>query len=468
VVVQRCREPHLGVRDSPHSAIDNRGMYTARTQPGFEGMQPVATMPATAPRSRAASFLYSLHGQVTTTPGRLAIIALLVIAAAVCFGAIATAAERSRAHAAQAVRSETEPLLVQASTMYTALSDANATVTATFLKGGLEPPALRARYLQDLRVASRSLTTLTREVGGSSDARAAVGTIGEQLPVYSGLVETARANNRQGLPVGAAYLRAASKLLTSTILPQADRLYSIEAERLSDNYATGTAAAALVVLIVAVVVALVLLIVAQLYIARTSRRNLNVGMLLATSVLLGVSIWAVIGFVGEQNALARSRRNSDAVEVLAATKVLLSRAQSDQSLTLVNRGSDETDPLDFTAVTKALAPLMTEVRRVGGGPGAAVVAGYGSYEAQAKHVLALENGGQLSSAIARASDADTIASRLNLSLAAQIKAAQTRFVRSARSATSSLSGLLIAIPILTVGAAALALVGLRPRMGEYR
>ena len=291
------------MRDSPDSAIDNRGMYTSRTELGSAGMQRVATMPATARRSRAASRLQSIRDQVTTTPGRLAMIALLVIAAAVCFGAIATAAERSRAHAAQAVRSETEPLLVQAATMYTALSDANATVTATFLKGGLEPPALRARYLEDLRVASRSLATLTREVGGSSDARAAVGTIGEQLPAYSGLVETARANNRQGLPVGAAYLRAASKLLTGTILPQADRLYSIEAERLTDDYATGTSGAALAVLIVAVVVALLLLIIAQLYVARRSRRNLNVGMLVATVVLLGVSIWAVIGFVGEQNAL---------------------------------------------------------------------------------------------------------------------------------------------------------------------
>ena len=82
--------------------------------------------------------------------------------------------------------------------------------------------------------------------------------------------------------------------------------------------------------------------------------------------------------------LARSRRNSDAVETLAATKVLLSRAQSDQSLTLVNRGSDETDPADFKAVTKALAPLLTEVRRVGRGPGAADSAAYDSYKAQAE------------------------------------------------------------------------------------
>jgi hypothetical protein len=395
-------------------------------------------------------------------------IAALIVAAAVSFGVIATAAQRSRAQAAQAVRSETEPLLVHAATMYTALSDANATVTATFLKGGLEPPALRARYLRDLRTASRSLATLTSEVGASSDARAAVTTIGEQLPAYSGLVETARANNRQGLPVGAAYLRAASELLTRTILPQADRLYSIEAQRLSDNYGTGTASAALIVLILAIVVALVLLIVAQVYVARISRRNLNVGMALATVVLLGVSIWAVIGFIGEQNALARARRDSDAVEVLSATKVLLSRAQSDQSLTLVNRGSDETDPLDFAAVTKALAPLLAEVRSVGAGHAADTMAAYDSYKAQAKRVLALENSGELPSAIARSSQANSIADGLNGNLAAQIAAAQARFKHSAASATSSLSGLLIVLPVVAVVVAVLALLGLRPRLEEYR
>ena len=180
-------------------------MWISGPEFAVERSHPVAALPRIGRATRTASLLAWLRERVTTTPGRLVLVSISVLVGAVCFGVIATVAERSRAQAAQAARTETEPLLVQAVTLYTALSDANATANTTFLNGGLEPAARRAHFLQDLRLASDSLASLTREVGGSADARVAVGTITEQLPIFSGLVEAARANNRQGLPVGAAY-----------------------------------------------------------------------------------------------------------------------------------------------------------------------------------------------------------------------------------------------------------------------
>jgi hypothetical protein len=94
------------------------------------------------------------------------------------------------------------------------------------------------RALSDLSEATGALTALTREAGTSSSALASLGTIADQLPVYSGLVESARANNRQGFPIGAAYLRQAATLSTTTILPAADRLYAVESGRLNDDYRT--------------------------------------------------------------------------------------------------------------------------------------------------------------------------------------------------------------------------------------
>ncbi len=453
-------------------------MWISGPEFAVEGSHPVAALPRIGRATRTASLLAWLRERVTTTPGRLVLVSISVIVGAVCFGVIATVAERSRAQAAQAARTETEPLLVQAVTLYTALSDANATANTTFLNGGLEPAARRAHYLQDLRLASDSLATLTREVGGSADARVAVGTITEQLPIFSGLVEAARANNRQGLPVGAAYLRQASARLTGTILPEADRLYAIEAKRLSGDYGTGTAAAALVVLIVVIGLALALLVLAQLYLARISRRILNAPTLLATVVLAAVSIWAVVGLIGEQSALASARRGSDAVEVLSATRVLLSRAQSDQSLTLVNRGSDETDPADFAAVMRELAPnggllggVSALARRTGtSSPAHRLTTEFASYQAETTQITMLESNGRILDAIRRASaaSASSIADRLNAGIAGQITNAQGRFMSAAAAAASSLSGLSVAIPVLTALAAALALIGLRQRLSEYR
>jgi hypothetical protein len=42
--------------------------------------------------------------------------------------------------------------------------------------------------------------------------------------------------------------------------------------------------------------------------------------------------------------------------VLSATRILLSRAESDESLTLVARGGDEQHPADFDAAMRALGP----------------------------------------------------------------------------------------------------------------
>jgi hypothetical protein len=443
----------------------------------LEGLQPVSTAPVTG--RRTASVLGWIRERLTTTPGRLALVLMLVVAGALVFGVVATSAERSRAQAADAIRNRTEPLLVQAVNLYTALSDANATATTTFLTGGLEPPARRALYLEDLRVASQSLATLTREVGGSAGPQTAVVT--NELPVYSGLVEAARANNRQGLPVGAAYLRQASTLLTGTILPAAAGLYATEARTLSNDYSTGTATASLVVLVLVIAISLVLLGLAQIYLARLSRRILNPPLLVATALLAAVSIWALLGLTGEQNALGTAQRaGSDSVEVLSATTVLVSRARSDESLTLVNRGSDETDPADFAVVMRTLAPnrgLIGEVTALAGGTGTRdaaqqLASDFGAYQAETARIAAFEANGQIvpaiNLAVRSAASPSSPADRMSANLAGQLAAAQRRFGSAAADATSSLSGLSIAIPVLTVLVAALALVGLRQRLSEYR
>lgn len=418
-----------------------------------------ALVPTRRRRSRAALPLARVRERLATTPGRLVLISLLVVVGAACFGILATGAEQSRERAVRAARTDTEPLLVHAVNLYTALSDANATVATGLLAGGLEPPAKRARYVRDLLVATRSLTALARETGTSARAPVALGAVADELPVYSGLVETARANSRQGFPVGAAYLRQAAGLLTSTILPAANQLYRTEAERLGDDYRAGTDTGSLVALAVAIAAALGLLVLAQAYLARISRRILNVPMVLATVALLAVSAWAVIGLISEQNALAGAQRQgSDSVELLSAARVLLSRAQGDLSLALVNRGTDVTDPQDFADVIRTLETS---------GLAKAMGTGFAAYRAAASRIENLENSGLLGTAIQGAPAASAISEQLSANLGARIAAAQQRFTSSAGDASSDLGGLWLAIPLVTFLAAVLALVGLRQRISEY-
>ena len=410
-------------------------------------------------RARAGAAVGWVRDRLTTTPGRLVLTSIVVVVGVAVFGILATGAEQSRERAVNSARTSTEPQLVHAGHLYTALSDANATVATGLLGvGGLEPPAARARYFQDLRVATDALTALTRGAD-TPGARSAVGTIADQLPVYTAYVEAARADTRQRFPIGAAYLRQAAALMTTTMLPAAEHLFAAEAFRLDDNYRTGTSTATVVALAVAIAVALVPLLFAQRYVTRISRRIVNIPMLIATVVLAAVSVWALIGVTSEQNALARAQRGgSDPVEQLSAANVLLSRAQGDLSLTLVNRGNDTTDPADFRVVkrvltTSRLAPDVTS--------------GFPSYWAAAQRLQQLEGQGRPGTAIEQAPGVANISERLSSALSDQIGAAQTRFAGAAGDAASALSGLWLAIPLITVLAAALAFFGLRQRINEY-
>jgi len=415
-----------------------------------------------------------VRDRLATTPGRLVLVQILVVVGAVCFGAIATGAEQSRERAAKAARSQTEPLLVQAKNLYTSLSDANATVATGLLSGGVETALNRSRYLADLRTATTALSRLTSESGTSAASPVALSKIGDQLPLYSGLVETARANNRQGFPIGAAYLRQAVALSTGSMLPAADRIYRAEAQRLQADYHTGTATSTLVTFAAASAVALILLLLAQWYVTRISRRILSVPMLAATVGVAAIAVWGIVALINEQNSLLTAQKHgSDSVEVLSASTVLLSRAQGDLSLALVNRGTDETDQLDLTAVERELTPLTGEISVLARRTGTTAAADrfdvdYASYQAQTNRIKDLQNNGKLPAALALGPATSAISDRLSSDLGGQVQAAQERFSTAATNATSALDGLAFAIPVITVLAAVAALLGLRERINEYR
>jgi hypothetical protein len=425
-----------------------------------------------------------IQARLTTTPGRLRLAAVLIAVGAIAYGVVAASAAGTRRQAAHAAATEAEPLLVEAEGLYASLSDADATAATTFLTGGLEPIGRRQRYVEDLRSASHQLSTLTQQVGGSSVARGAVLAITTQLPVYSGLVDTARADNRQGFPVGAAYLREASILMREQILPAARQLYEVEARRLNADYRSGVSGAPLLAVIAGGFLMLGLLVLAQVYVARLTHRILNVPMVAATALVVALSIWVIASFLSEQNALVDAQRTgSDSVQVLSAARILALRAQGDESLALVARGGAQQNLADFNTMTERLGAangtggLMGEAARIARRSGSsAAIDGLSTsvarYLAVHRQVAALEVNGRFTDAVNLAVGPNAkelpISDGLNAGLGQQIMVGQRRFDRAAADATSALSGLWLAIPLLAAVFALLALYGLRERSNEYR
>jgi hypothetical protein len=423
----------------------------------------------------------AIASRLRTTPGRLRLVALVLALAAIAFGVAMATAAASRHEAADAVAARTGPLLVQADRLYASLSDADATATTTFLIGGQEPVQRRRRYLADLAAASLRVTSLAEQVGSSAAARDAVAAVSTRLPVYSGLIESARANNRQDLPVGAAYLRRASELMRDEILPAAAQLYEIEARRLDADYRSSTSATGFVALAVAGTLLLVLLVGTQVGLARFTHRVLNVPLVLATAVLVGAAVWVLIAFVAEQNALSDAqRKGSDSVQVLSAVRFLALRAQRDEGVALVARGGDKQDVRDVETVLRTLGSaqagrgLLGEARELAARSGSTravdrLSSAFGDYERVHRRVAAAEDGGDFRAATRTFIDEETpISDRLGPQLEAQIALAQRRFSRSADDAVSAVSGVAVGIGILAAAIAVLSVVGLAKRIGEYR
>ena len=214
----------------------------------------VAAPAPASPAGRLWLALRNVPGVVRagSTPAKLRLLLAGLLAVSLLWGAVAAWTVAGHASAAGNVVAVSEPLSLDAQQIYRSLSDADATEAAAFLSGGLEPLALRARYQADIAQAARHLEAATAAAGQSA-AGPRLAILSAGLPVYAGLVDTARADNRLGLPLGAAYLREASRYMRARLLPAARDLYAQENAQLAaaDRQATGLPYAALVVALIA-------------------------------------------------------------------------------------------------------------------------------------------------------------------------------------------------------------------------
>jgi len=487
--------------DSPDGDISPRSSGAAptspdlaNTSPGFSWRlgewignifrpSPRAGSPSTVRRRWQLAIDWVL-ARLRTTPGLLRVLSVALIAVVAMMAVVDFRAAEARKNASDAVGVESEPLLVRAQAIYSALADADATATNTFLAGGLEPNDQRERYLADLRSASHDLTVATREIGGSGEAARSATLISRDLPLYGGSVEAARANNRQNLPVGAAYLRQASTLMQRDLLPAADRLYGVEARRLEDEYLSAGSGSDVAAVVAITLAALAVLVGTQLFLMRRTNRILNVPLVAASVLVVVLGASVVTSFLVEQHRLEAARHPaSDLVGALSSARVLALRAESDDSLALVARGSGDQYRTDFDATVRKLGGRSGMSGSLGAATTLArssdtsdVVAqarkGYRDYLDVHGRINQLQDSGQFDEAVARAtgrSDGDELPTltRFDKSLRQAISQSEAQFRSESSGARNVLRFLAIAVPVLAIACGALVLYGLQQRINEY-
>ncbi len=401
-----------------------------------------------------------------STPGRLTLLLTLLAVLGLATGITGVVGAVQRADAVTAVSTASGPLAVRAQELYRSLSDADATAAAAFLSNGVEPAALRDRYQSDIAAAGDALAA----AGTGTTTRAgrdAVARMTAALPLYTGLVETARTYNRQQLPLGSAYLREASGLMRDRLLPAAAQLYQLETARLADD--RGAAAGFPWLSIPLGVLTLAGLVVAQRYLSRRTNRLFNIGLLGASAVTVALVLWIGLSWASVQSHLhASDRDGSGQVELLAQARIQALQARADEALTLVARGNGgdfEKDYQKQTTGPSSLDALLARAR--------VAVAQAKAWEQTHAEVRKRDDGGDYQGAVTLAIGTDDNSSAtqftaLDRSLGQAISAANATFDRQAAAAGDALDGLAVGVGILTVALLAGVGVGLQRRIAEYR
>jgi hypothetical protein len=301
-----------------------------------------------ARRTAFAEGVDRLRSAATTEPGRLRVIGAVLALLVVAFGAVAAWQTTERAAAADDVLGKSQPLSSAAADIYQSLADANTAASSGFLAGGQETAETRERYERGVRTAAARLVTAAHSSDPGSAAAASIAKLNRLLPEYKGLVERARANHRQGYPLGGAYLRYANDTMQKEMLPEAERLYASENTRLRADYGHATpypwAALALGVL------ALAALLWAQRREYRRTHRVLNRGMVAATAATAAVLLWLVVGHTVARAGLHDSYDHGvRSLNVLHDARIASLKARGNENLTLVSRGAEtvETAPGEF-------------------------------------------------------------------------------------------------------------------------
>ena len=416
---------------------------------------------STPPDSAAPSPAAKAAESTLSTPQRLRLLSLGVVVVGLVIGVIgaliftylAVSLSRAKADTAQ---------LIRVQKIQSNLLSADATATNAFLVGGLEPPAQRAAYDQ----AMSSTSSLIAEAAQAQPADGtALAALNQQVLSYAGMIEQARANNRQGLPIGAQYLRNASAQLRSDALPILNNLVSANATRATDEMKAG---AGYIVLVIALL-GLGGVIAAQVWLARRFKRKINVGMLASSIVLLMLVIGSLIVVLQLRSSLQEISSGSlAAVNTAADARINANDAKSNESLTLIARGSGQA----FEAAWKSSADSVAEnLGRLTDKP--ELVGQWQAYTDVHTQIRALDDEGQWDKAVAKATgsandSSNTVFGAFDSNLAGYLDGVSQE---ASNSLANEQPVMVVAAVLILLGGLAAALLGRRgvaERLREYR
>jgi hypothetical protein len=421
------------------------------------------TSTAAGPPTRVSRSFSLRHAD---SPTRLRLASAGTVLLAVLLAVVGFAAVDRRASAIDAAAGSAEQL-IRVQDVRVLVTQADSLAANAYLQGKEETTEQRAAY--DSRVADAT-AGLVATAGAAQGAEAdGLEVANGLLARYVGLVEQARANNRQGFPVGAAYQRQARTVASDLVTQLRDVEQLTRARVESDIERSYSASWPFVLATIAMAAALVL---GSSWLARRWKRLVNIPLATAT-VIVGLVL--VVGLFVNARAAANAgdalRGPLTAADLVAQARGAAFDARSNEALTLINRGNGaayETEWLrSMSIVDNALEQSCND-------HGVACDAGSDAAAYRDAHAAmrTLDDDGDWDAAVAAVNAADSdlttsfeiVASGTQSALASEIDAATSGF----SDAASPLGPLRVLVVVAGIAVAFLGVRGYGQRLREYR
>ena len=287
-------------------------------------------------RRRAARF----WNDVLTTPGRMSVFAVLAIVSVLLGGIVASQTISMRQSYHETLLAEVEPVANASQSLYSSLTIADSAANTAFITGGIEPAELRERYLQAIATSSSSIIAATQGLDRTDEESInQLAEINAQLATYTGLVETARTNNRVANPVGSAYLASASALMQDTILPAAADLYDRQSSSVGESDREWSSPPWGSFFLLGLAIALLVLL--QQWLWKITGRRVNPALALASMLMVATFLLTMIaGFLAANNNARGLSEGAAPMNELTRQRINAQKVRAQETLNLVRR----TDP----------------------------------------------------------------------------------------------------------------------------
>jgi hypothetical protein len=328
------------------------------------------------------------------------VLALLAVAASLIFAVSAFSTFGSTDDALRRGEANTSQL-VRIQAIHTNLVRADAHATNAFLVGGLEPADQRADYTSSLSQASRLIAEAAKAQPADGPA---LGALNDSVLTYAGLIEQARATNRQAMPVGAQYLRVASSGLRSDALPILDALVKANEARVAAEFDGATAASS--ALVASGVLALIVLLGGMGWLTWRTHRYVNPPLAAATAAVLVTLVIGSISLAAIGSRVDEVRSGSYAATLATAkARIAAFDAKSNESLTLIARGSGSAFQKAWLTSSSLAAGQSTTAGRLSEGAAKMSVL-WAAYSDTHKQIRAADDGGNWEGAVTQAIGSD--------------------------------------------------------------